>query len=76
MVGQYMAGQLSSRAQHVWSRAVGARTPHLRIRHGTEGGNVLGAGHVMVWQDRDGYGRSMGLWLISDLLSSPHSWLR
>jgi hypothetical protein len=23
----------------------------------------------MVWQDREGYGRTLGLWLISDLLS-------
>jgi hypothetical protein len=64
MAGQYMAGQLYGRAlygraQHVWSRAVYARALHLRIRHGMEGVNVLGSGHVMVWQD--GYGTMVNL---------------
>jgi hypothetical protein len=57
------------RAQHVWSRAVCARALHLRIRHGMAGNSMLGTGHVMLWLDRDGYGRTMGLWLNSDLLS-------
>jgi hypothetical protein len=57
------------RAQHVWSRAVCARALHLRIMHGMAGDSMLGAGHVMVWHDRDGYGRTMGLWFISNLLS-------